>query len=72
MKLYKQPITPEDIPSEPHLITDAGDRDALKREAEALAKRDYGMVEFAWTFTDADRGYTELTVDGECRYVVRP
>ncbi|MDQ5985883.1 MAG: hypothetical protein CSYNP_01600 [Syntrophus sp. SKADARSKE-3] len=75
MKLYKIQITPEDeIPSESKFIMEAADRDVLKRKAEALAKDSYGISEFMWVFGDNEKQYqyTELTIDGQCRFVVRP
>jgi hypothetical protein len=73
MKLYKILTTPEDaIPSEPEFIMEADDQDILKRKAEALARASYGMSEFMWSFGDDEKGYTELTIDGQCRFVVEP
>ena len=73
MKLYKILITPEGaMSSEPELIMEADGRDVLKRKAEALARDSYGVSEFMWVFEGNDERYTELTIDGQCRYVVRP
>jgi hypothetical protein len=73
MKLYKVLITPENsIPSEPEFILESENRDVLKRKAEALAGESYGVLEFAWVFQGNDQGYTELTVDDRCRFVVMP
>jgi hypothetical protein len=56
----------------PEFIMEADDRDVLKRKAEALASASYGVSEFMWIFEGKDQGYTELTIDGQCKYVVRP
>jgi choline kinase len=73
MKLYKILITPEDeIPAEPDFIIEAADRNILKRKAEALATADYGVSEFIWVFGDNEKQYSELTIDGQCRFVVKP
>jgi hypothetical protein len=73
MKLYKVLITPDNaIPSEPEFIMESENRDVLKRKAEALAKESYSVLEFVWVFEGDDQGYTELTIDDQCRFVVRP
>lgn len=72
MKLYKLLITPDSvIPPEPEFIMESEDRDVLKRKAEALA-REYGVLEFVWVFEGNDQGYTELTLDDQCRLIIRP
>lgn len=73
MKLYKILITPTDtIPPEPELIMESEDREVLKRKAEGFARASYGLLEFLWVFDGNDQGYTELTINGKCRFVVRP
>ena len=71
MKLYKILITPANaITSPPELIMESEDRQILKRQAEGLASASYGLLEFLWVFEGNDQGYTELTIDGKCRFVV--
>lgn len=72
MKLYKVLITPDNaIPSEPEFIMESEDRDALKREAEALAREAYGLLDFCWVFEGNNQGRTELTMSHRCKFVVR-
>ena len=73
MKLYKEIITPEDvIPPEPELIMESPKRDELKQKATLLAVRDCGLNNFVWEFEDNDKGYTQLVVGNQCRFVIRP
>lgn len=72
MKLYKVLITNENvIPTEPELIMESENRDALKRKAEALAEEYYGLLEFLWVFGENDQVDLELTIDDQCKFVVR-
>ncbi len=59
------------IPPDPDLIMESEDTDDLKRRAEALALEFYGLLEFVW-FEGSVQDYMELTVDDQCRFVVRP
>jgi len=73
MKLYKEIITPENvIPPEAEFIMESQDRDELKQKARLLAARDYGPKEFIWDFEGNDKGYTQLVVNSQYRFVIRP
>jgi len=73
MKLYKEIITPENvIPPQAEFIMEYQNRDGLKQKARSLAARDYGLKEFVWDFEGNDKGYTQLVVNGQCRFVIRP
>jgi len=73
MKLSKEFITPNDVmPPPPEFIMESTDREKLKRKAEALAREEYELLEFMWGFEGNDTGYTELTVENQCRFVIKP
>jgi hypothetical protein len=72
MKLYKEIITPENaIPPQPEFIMESQDRDELKHKAKSFAARDYGLKELVWDFEGDDKGYTQLVVNNQCRFVIR-
>lgn len=72
MKLYKVIITPENvIPPQPEFIMESQDRDELKHKAKLLAVRDYCFEEPVWDFEGDDKGYTQLVVNNQCRFVIR-
>jgi hypothetical protein len=73
MKLYMHRITVHDVvPPSPELVLESDDREQLKRKAESLAREIAPDEDLAWVYEGNDRGYAELRVQDQYRFVVRP
>jgi hypothetical protein len=72
MKLFKIIITPIDVvPPDPDFIMESEDIEELRRRAESIAKEQYHLSDLVWVFGEKEQNYMELTVEDECRLVIR-
>ena len=71
MKLYKQLLDPDNLPSgKLQLVMESEDRELLQTRAEALSGSN-GRSDFVWMMAELHEDYAQLIVDGRYRFVIR-
>ena len=71
MKLYKQLLDPDNLPSgKLQLVMESEDREFLQTRAEVLTGSD-GLSDFVWMMAELHEDYAQLIVDACYRFVIR-